>query len=336
MRRALCLLVVAAALIAAAIVQASAPPGPRLAFVRITFPRNSASSSDLLTSGPGGGVRQLVTGNSVPGGSEPGGLAWSPDGQTLAVAEESDLYLVAGDGTGLRRLTDLGNAIGPVFSIDGKTIFFSRYKVRGPVVGASIWAIDTDGAGLRQLTALRRLTFDSPASTSPAGDALAFSRVRCRTREAPSCGLAARLLSLSSGAERLLVRKAVSPIFSPDGSMIALISFRDRNGEIQTRPDESDPASELYVLDTAAGRMRRLTRTKDIAERAPSWDPSGQRIAFERQGPRPSRRIMEVNADGSCKKLLFKKQVRSNRLSYEFFAPAWQPGPGREAGRIVC
>jgi Tol biopolymer transport system component len=92
--------------------------------------------------------------------------------------------------------------------------------------------------------------------------------------------------------------------------------------------------------------LTRLTRTRSIDEGNPSWDPSGQRLAFARgstpsgfeNGPFASpTRILQINADGSCETLMFPKQVRHNPyFGRDFAAPSWQPGPGREAGRILC
>ena len=70
----------------------------------------------------------------------------------------------------------------------------------------------------------------------------------------------------------------------------------------------------------------------------PSWDPSGQRIAFTKLndlegsplGLVKARSIEEVNADGTC-----PMSVPSLRRGF-FSGAAWQPGPGREAGRIAC
>lgn len=299
-----------------------------------------------MTAGRAGGRRQLLTGDSVPGGLDPvGHFAWSPNGQMLVLAarsagqgspvfeESMDLYLIAPDGTGLRQVTSLGDAGYPVFSADGGTLYFSRIGMR--TFHGSIWAIGVDGSGLRQLTPDRGLVFDLPSSVSPAGDELAFTRTRCDQKR--RCGYSARGLSLSTGAERLIAKRAAGPIYSPDGTRIALASFRDRNGVIRISEDESLPASELYVLNTATRHMRRLTRTKDVVEGAASWDPSGQRIAFAREGSSFSSRILETNADGSCQVLLFRKQIqRHHRLEIDYATPIWQPGPGREAGRIAC
>jgi Tol biopolymer transport system component len=317
--------------------------------VRTIYPHHSASSSDLMTAGPAGGGRQLLTGDSVPGGlARVGQIAWSPNGQMLVLAassagqgspvnqESMDLYLIAPDGTGLRQVTSLGDAFYPVFSADGGTLYFSRFGGKSPrTLHGSIWAIGVDGSGLRQLTPDRVLVFDFPASVSPVGDELAFTRARCNQKL--RCGENARGFSLSTGAEWLIAKRADEPIYSPDGTRIALASFRDRNGVIRISEEDSLPASELYVLNTATRHMRRLTRTMDVIEGAASWDPSGQRIAFAREGSSFSSRILETNADGSCKVLLFRKQIqRHHRLEIDYATPIWQPGPGREAGRIAC
>jgi hypothetical protein len=70
-----------------------------------------------------------------------------------------------------------------------------------------------------------------------------------------------------------------------------------------------------------------------------SWDPSGERLAFVRYLPEwlePEElgygsAVMQVNADGSCLGVVLRPS-----LYVAFFGVAWQPGSGREAGRIEC
>ena len=89
-------------------------------------------------------------------------------------------------------------------------------------------------------------------------------------------------------------------------------------------------------------RAKRLTRSEDVLESSPSWDPSGQRIAYVQVKADTSflpglallfptgNALMQVNADGTC-----RKKIASDP-KVAFYGIAWQPGPGREAGRIDC
>jgi Tol biopolymer transport system component len=140
-------------------------------------------------------------------------------------------------------------------------------------------------------------------------------------------------LSPQTGAVTTLVADAFNPAFSPDGSQVMLDSDRDLNWPKHAlRKHRISPAAELYLLDRGSGSLQRLTFTRGIDESRISWDPSGQRIAYARLGY-SGEKIFEINADGSC-----PTKVPQRRKHVEVFdlAPGWQPGPGREAGRIAC
>jgi hypothetical protein len=73
------------------------------------------------------------------------------------------------------------------------------------------------------------------------------------------------------------------------------------------------------------------------AELFPDWDPSGSRIAYLELSLRSESgaywlgdTIAQINPDGECR----TEVLSSPRIAY--FGPAWQPGPGREAGPISC
>jgi TolB protein len=73
------------------------------------------------------------------------------------------------------------------------------------------------------------------------------------------------------------------PAWSPDGSRIAFMSFRDGNPEI-------------YVMDASGANLRRITRHPGI-DSTPTWSPGGNQIAFtsDRTG---TPQIYVVDADG--------------------------------------
>ncbi len=97
-------------------------------------------------------------------------------------------------------------------------------------------------------------------------------------------------------------------------------------------------SSDLLVSPAGGGEATRVLRMRG-GFAWPSWDPSGERLAFTALGgagksglpPLGQRRsIEEVNADGSCRKPLLAPQRG-------FFAGvAWQPGADRGAGLIAC
>ncbi len=92
------------------------------------------------------------------------------------------------------------------------------------------------------------------------------------------------------------------------------------------------------MVRSGGGGLRRVTSSPGI-DYSQSWDPSGERLAFVRYLPEwlePDElgygsAVMQVNADGSCLGFVLRPS-----LDVAFFGVAWQPGPGREAGRIEC
>jgi Tol biopolymer transport system component len=348
MRSLLLACVVLALLVLAPEVAAQSQPGPRLAFTRFWAkpkdPNNLLKGirerSKLVTTDPSGGQRQVV----VSRRSLIEGASWSADGSflTFSGGPSNNIFVAEADGSGLRRLTDVNATGSPIFSADGQTILFARanpdIESRGLVSFAfpdsSIWRVGLGGGQAVPVTRPSNTVSDVPGSVSPANGEVAVSHVIC---DGPSCEYSVRSLSATGGTETVLVNQASDPAFSPDGRELAFVSYRDRNWP--THPHSGRlvlPFAELYVLDLASGVARRLTSTRHVDEAVPSWDPSGQRIAFAADRTRGSS-LIEINADGSCRTQLVA--VRNKKSSDKFVAvsdPVWQPGSDRGAGRIAC
>ncbi len=139
----------------------------------------------------------------------------------------------------------------------------------------------------------------------------------------------------------------LSPTWSPDGSKICYMSYRDGNPnlyiydlrtETETRisalpglnsapawsPDgkslaltlSKDGNAEIYVLDLDSGQYRRLTYSRGI-DSSPSWSPSNREIAFtsDRSG---SPQIYIMDADGlNLRRLTFEGSYNDS--------PCWSP-----------
>lgn len=90
---------------------------------------------------------------------QPGTLSWSPDGGTLLfqAGGPEGVYSVRADGTNLRKLTDAGIAIGPIWSPDGQRIALTRADTclnaddpRG--LRCTAWVMNADGSNAHPVT----------------------------------------------------------------------------------------------------------------------------------------------------------------------------------------
>ena len=265
------------------------------------------------------------------------GMSWSADGSQIAftgskgLLGKTHIYVVRPDGTGLHPLRGTGWGTNPVFSQDGTKVAFSRLDKD---FSTTVWVADANG-GARKVMNGRSGFHYMPSSFSPDGSAIAVTRESGFSPPEPR----ALLFGLQGEhGSRLLARWASEPVFSPDGSQVVFVRHsieRPQGARITHR--------DLYVM-SVDGRVRRpLTRTRWINESHPSWDPSGLRIAFNsfRISREPidalfdellpeGNSIVQVNADGSCRDKVLSIQ------GVGIYGALWQPGPGREAGRISC
>ena len=229
---------------------------------RIVFASERGSThdnSDLYSIRSDGSARRALTRNQ---NAPDEGARWSPDGSRIAFLSErpaggrlvQGLYLMRGDGRGVRRLTPRNLAVGrdfdpPSWSPDGTSLAFSadRGSRRG------IWRIRSDG------TRLRFLARDGLAPVwSPRGNRVAFATTR-GIAVVPAVGGATRRLTGGPNDS--------SPAWSPDGRSIAFVRSND-SGSVQS----------LDIVPATGGRLRRIY-SGEIG-RDPQWGPSG-RLLFE-------------------------------------------------------
>jgi Tol biopolymer transport system component len=338
---------------------AAVPPGPRLALVELAGGplRVEVRSVDanggqpLRLAGGGRRARPLPLPLEAP--------SWSGDGNTLAFAgiggkvagsqdfvlDESQIFLVGADGSGLRAVPGTLEGRRPVLSPDGTRLAFTRVKERkrkGPhgaervtYQSYSVWLADLPTGAVTQLTPWRNGLRMAADSFTPDGSTLAVTR---RKGHGKSEVLA---VSLNGGGSRLIARNASEVAFSPDGTRIAFLRFRQRTHAVSRRGKkaitEVEQTTDLFVADADGRNAKRLTKTPRGLEVWPSWDPSGSRLAVTRLvgGTEAGSlgfgdAVVEMNADGSC-----PTTVLTARLA-AFYGATWQPGAGRGAGPISC
>lgn len=190
---------------------------------------------------------------------------WSPDGRTLLFlhfeAGRFALWLVEGDGSGLRRVTpDSEDVAGGGRWIPGTSrIAYVRVGERDLE-----WrTIRTDGSDAQSFLGAR--TVDMPSiAWSPDGRQITFNR-----GSAPGLWIA----NADGSGARQITSGAYDyyPRWSPDGARIAF----------QTEPIDGSPSRRIGVVD-ATGANRRVLTSGLIDER-PMWSPDSHLIAFEKQ-----------------------------------------------------
>jgi len=127
---------------------------------------------------------------------------------------DADIYTVRPDGTRLTRLTESGGwEESPSWSPDGKKLAYARYA-KGTISAmyASVWVMNADGSGERQLTSR---SCCGP-SWSPDGTMIAYMR-------AMSSGRAHVFIMNADGSgQRAVVRSMFVhyPVWTPDGRIV--------------------------------------------------------------------------------------------------------------------
>jgi Tol biopolymer transport system component len=343
-------------------VAAASPPGPHLAVVSLRDPE----WTQLFTVDPTGQARQSLY--SLSAAKAPRAVypfsapSWSPDGKRIVFTALNEAFpgfgrtgtslaSISVEGGAVKAIPGTANGYDPVFSPDGRTIAFARQLERhgrsegeDNLESVSIWLADLRTGKSRALTPWHNDVFLFPASFSPDGSRLAISRrIGDRPSEAAEIGLDGRPI-------RVLARNAYEPVYSPDGQSIALLRGPlkevTRHFPPSGRLRLSARLTDIFVMKTSGGGLRRVTHTKRAVEEAPRWDPSGQRLAYtgwrpfdhgkesaevqETVGFEFSKGIRTINVDGTCPTPIL------TGLDSIYFAAVWQPGVTREAGPISC
>lgn len=167
---------------------------------RIAFERWDSVGDDpsLFTANADGRHVRRLTGESCGvGGCYDLGPSWSPNGRAIAFLRgvEPEIYVVASDGTGLRRLTRTPDVEEerPAWSPDGRHLAYVAR--RGSDIG--LYVMRADGTARRRLT--HGFHVNSP-TWSPDGRTIAFSR---------NGDIYA--VSVDGGGVRLLIRDGLTP-----------------------------------------------------------------------------------------------------------------------------
>ena len=242
------------------------PDGRKIAFLRLLRQRGGL----YVMNADGSGERRLVprNGTNPMWFGPPVGSAWSSDGRMLAFSistirnENSDLYVINADGSGLRRLTR--NPAQDSFHRwlpDGRILFSSNRDGN-----YDFYAITANGSDLRNLS---RDWGQAPrgywVAWSPSGEKVAFS---FRPGAAMADGALYVMNADGSGRRKIVERGAqqdILPVWSPDERRIAFDRLIPGGWERGSR--------EIFVVNTDGSGLQRLTR-RPGQDDSPVWSPA--------------------------------------------------------------
>jgi TolB protein len=218
--------------------------------------------------------------------------AFSPEGTRVAFDAGASIALVALDGASVahRLLAHSDDDGEPAFSPNGRQLAFSAgTDVSGHDIRRSIWVMEVDGSGARQI---------SPHGSEPAWSSrnvIAFVRSGEIWVMRPN---GSRLRKVTGGG-------GFAPAWSPDGTKIAF----SRHGSI-------------FVVDPAAHRLRRVARWMSAVGLA--WSPDGRRLAIRTY----LHGLRTIALDGSHLRSLRSEDL-GELFSFGHCGIDWQPLPRR-------
>jgi Tol biopolymer transport system component len=262
----------------------------------------------------------------TPSGAADYSPAWSPAGNLVAVASGSgaaggtDLFVMAPDGTGRRRLIQNGGW--PTFAADGQALYFHS-KREGKW---GIWRVDLDGGGLERITPPDLDAYTPSASAD--GKRMAAAVARNGHRQIVLIDLASRVLTdvteeptdhwnpaIAPDGRSIVYHKAspdlraphVEPWGAPPGSNLRMLRLAGAFPAFS--PDGRQLAltggsfARLDVMNVDGTHRRTLHSGPTRALFSISWAHHGDRIAFSHgtvfQGPAGKVDIATIRPDGT-------------------------------------
>ena len=297
---------------------AISPDGRRVAWVEDVSGAQEATAIYLRTIGVPATETHGITASDDGRAHKEGGVAWAPDGHTLAflsdagpTAGQQQVYVIDVDGSGpARRVTSVkGQLAEPRWSPDGKQLAvlsvagstqatgaLVAYKpdacVVGDVVEEQLIAIvDLSHGTVREVSPPNMFVYDY--DWSPDGQAFAAEAVEGSGTN--NYWIAQLYVVRADTGKTTSIWKPplqiAGPRWSPDGRSIAVI-----HGIMS---DEGSTGGDIYVVPAVGGAAKNITPNLEGSARALAWRPDGRIIFNEYVDGRSA--LVTVGAGGGAR-----------------------------------
>jgi Tol biopolymer transport system component len=226
--------------------------GSRMAYVHQTFARNF---SKFRFDRPAEPPTPITRGAHIYRQ-----LDLSPDGQSIAYATDSRVFIMAVDGTNVRPLSDARSSRGPRWSPDGTRIAF--YSNRSDT--NQVWTIQADGTDLRQVTNHQNSKGVYYPVWSPDG-----KTITCTSLEG---------LTLTVDLTKALNQKpdVLPPFPNPGMSFVAWLWSPDGSALAGWKLLPDGKSAGIAIYDAGTRRYRDLTSLGIY----PTWIKNGNALLF--------------------------------------------------------
>lgn len=216
------------------------------------------------------------------------------------IGNQSDIYVMNADGTGVTRLTSaVENEFSPAWSYDNQRIAFARPRTDGSnLVHQDIYVMDANGSNGHWVSPTANSVSLNDPEWSPDGSRIA---VWTSDQELAWLDVATGELKYFEGAFGRF--SGFFPSFDPSGQKVVF-----------------GGGSVLYIISAnAPGKAFEIILPSNLRSRHPSFSPDGQRIVFSAaRDDRVGAEIYSVGADGSGLTLLANSRASDTE-------PSWSP-----------